>query len=377
MVGHRALLWVCVVAWTLAAPACSSQDRFAGLDGGGHVQVDGAGEDTPADEPVDAADDQDSLVCGEEELRIGRITPNMLIILDRSNSMTYDGHWDPVREAIRAVTEELESRIAFGLMVFPEVQGSRACDASDANACEPADETLVPCRVRNAGAIERELEDMVTCGGTPTAETLRAARRYFGITVSPTRFPPASSVPSYVLLATDGAPNCNPRSDGASCRCTGPPESCLEFAENCLDDEATYDAIDDLVSLGVTVFVVGITASAWRDVLDRMALLGRTGLAFMAEDPEAMQDAFEEITGSVTTCEFALHDPGPLVDPTLVNFYFDGEAVPMDAEGECDAGWAWTDDAMSRVMFCGPYCDSLLAGDVGGVGATFGCPTLY
>ena len=98
----------------------------------------------------------------------------------------------------------------------------------------------------------------------------------------------------------------------------------------------------------------------------------------MAHEHAAIQTGLEEIVGRVTTCEFAVEEPSALADPGLVNFYLDGNQVPMDRDPECDFGWRWVVGRSQRhVLFCGPHCDAILDGEVGEVRATFGCPTLY
>ena len=146
--------------------------------------------------------------------------------------------------------------------------------------------------------------------------------------------------------------------------------------QNCLDDERTLEAIDGLVDSGITLYVVGIAASDWTAVLNQMASHGGTDAAIMVDDPTSIEDAFEAITGTVASCEWEIGEPDPDADPNFVNFYFDDEQVPMDAEGECDEGWAWANEEETRVIFCGSFCDRLLSGSVGNVRATYGCPTL-
>jgi hypothetical protein len=186
-----------------------------------------------------------------------------------------------------------------------------------------------------------------------------------------------TSHPSYVLLATDGAPNCNPSLSSFGCRCVSPPGAPICSPGNCLDDVATDGVIDELLAAGIKVYVVGIAASEWRDVLDTMARRGGTGSAILADDPATIEAAFAEIAGSVISCDYEIGEPDPSADPNLINFYFDGVAVPFDNDGECDDGWAWSDDAHTRMRFCGSYCERLARGMVGTANATYGCPTIW
>lgn len=362
----------------IALMSCDSNrqiDSGISLDGGpdSGPEVDG---DADSDRDADSDEgDADGAICDEMALSVLRVTPRVLIVLDRSNSMLFDGHWRPVSEALIEVTRALQSRIAFGLMVFPRADGRRACGHGE-NECEPASAPSVSCRARAAGAIRGVLESTDPCGGTPTAPTLQAAAETFR------EPPPLDHVPSsavalgYVVLATDGAPNCNEDLDGAGCRCTDRVGSCEDFSLNCLDDERTYEAIESLQEVDVRVYVLGISASDWVDVLDEMALRGGTEAAYMVEEASEFQEALESITEGLTTCEVVLSDPSPVADPELVNLYIEGERVPQDGEGECQEGWSWADEDHDRVVFCGSWCDRLKAGEIDEVTATFGCPTL-
>lgn len=353
--------------------ACTSDRQLPnGLDlDSGPVPPRDADHDT-ADGGRDGDADEEP-VCDEMDLPVVRVTPRVLIVLDRSVSMASDGAWDAVREAIYDVTRALQSRIAFGLMVFPRADGRLACSA-DVNVCEPARTPSVSCRSSNASEIRRALRDLGPCGGTPTALTLEAAAEYFREAPSVDHVPAPRDSLGHVLLATDGAPNCNDDLDPDGCRCTGPPGTCDDFPLNCLDHERTYQAVADLNGNTVDVYVLGIDASAWADVLDEMARLGGTEAAYFASDPSAIEDDLESITQGLTTCEVVLDEPEPVADPEKVNFYVDGERVPHDPE--CTEGWAWDDEQRSRVVFCGSWCERIRSGEVDDVTATFVCPTL-
>ena len=62
-----------------------------------------------------------------------------------------------------------------------------------------------------------------------TFVTLQAARAYLDTLA-------ADGHPKFILLATDGAPNCNDALDGSSCACTNPLGGCILNPGNCLDD---------------------------------------------------------------------------------------------------------------------------------------------
>lgn len=379
----RALKAPCLVAAfvcaaTVILASCSDNRQYSGT-----VFVD-SDPPPPRDADLDRAVDADletedgtggEPVCQELDLPVIRVTPKVLVVLDRSNSMTMSGHWNPVREALVELTHDFDRRLAFGLMTFPEFEGSGACTRTS-QACASPSSPVIGCAPGTAASIERVLSDLGTCGGTPIAETLEAAIDEFIDFDSPVRVPEMQAAGAYLLLATDGAPNCNENLDGETCRCTGTPAGCAETPLNCLDDARTLEAIERFAELDIQVFVLGIMASRWQDVLDEMSRRGGTERAYMIENQEAIAATFEEITRGLTTCEVAFRDPGPVADPALVNFYIDGVPVPLSDGDRCGWGWRWSDDRHRRVTFCGPFCEMLRDGEVDDVVATFGCPSL-
>lgn len=384
MKSMTGMAWWMALGTVALAFGCAPADDSGGptdvrLDGeipvGADGDADGDGDGTP---PTDG-DDTDIVrpeigdyveeACDQEEFEIARVIPDMLIVLDRSNSMFDDGYWNPVRDAIYGVTMDMDLEIWFGLMIFPNVVGTPACSGTTAQ-CEPGHEPLVGVAEGNAFAIRDALGPMLTCGGTPIAQTLQNARAYLD-TLS------ADGHPKFILLATDGAPNCNAALDGGSCVCTNPMGGCGLNPSNCLDDARTVAVVEDIRAAGIQVFVLGIGTSEWMDILNEMAARGGTGAAFLAEDTAAIRETFDEIAGSIASCEFDMRAPDPTADPTRVNFYFDDVVVPSDnADGTCDNGWAWTDAGHTRVQFCGSYCDALLGRTVTNISATWGCPTV-
>jgi hypothetical protein len=364
------------VVLTLLAVRCS-------CDSDGIHHFDGWNQDTPGDWPEgydvpqpDVQPDQpvdfpitDTLteeqICGEEEFNIQHVTPDMLIVLDRSNSMFYNSFWDPTRNAVVSISTTYQDTILFGLMVFP----SLSCMNGVTGECEPGRTPNVPVALNNGAAISSALSSMTTCGGTPIAETLQQAHAYLlGLT---------DTNPKYVLLATDGAPNCNTGLNGMTCRCTCTNPAlcsvCSEYNVNCLDDTRTYDAIDAMYADRIRTFVVGMSTAAveWGDVLGQIATRGGTEQFYPAEDPSQLQTAFEAITGMVATCEFDLN-PSDAADPNQVNFYFDGVVVPRDPTNT--NGWNWVDE--DTIAFYGTPCDQIMSASVGTISAKYGCPTI-
>jgi hypothetical protein len=194
---------------------------------------------------------------------------------------------------------------------------------------------------------------------------------------------------TFIILATDGAPNCN---SAASCtfeqcmpnmenfpgcpklgpdNCCAPPEG---TPQNCLDTKPTVDAIGALKAAGFPTFVVGLPGAApYASVLDDMAVAG--GFPF-TESPKyfAVNTADQAVLLStlkkvaakiVATCTFTLQKPPD--KPENVNVYLDDVVLPFEPTN------GWTIDG-SKVTLQGAACKRVTEGDVLSVRIIAGCP---
>ncbi|MBM4363398.1 MAG: VWA domain-containing protein [Deltaproteobacteria bacterium] len=236
----------------------------------------------------------------------------MLVLLDRSRSMVQPAvsvdRFTPAVAAIRALVTPLEQRVKFGLALFPspDVTGAESICATAKLAVRPWTGT--------ATAISSALEGVpaeLVGGSTPTAEALRAAAEML-VDYSGSR---------YVLLVTDGAPNCDATLDAATCTCTSPRQGDCSGAplvdggvpgrvtpELCLDDAGAVAAVQALAAQGIGTFVVGYDATGFEPVLDAMAAAGGTARRtyFPVSDGASLDLAFREASAFVVSCTFEL-----------------------------------------------------------------------
>lgn len=301
--------------------------------------------------------------------------PNLYFVLDRSGSMADENKWDTVRVAVGRVLREIGPRANFGAATFPTPSQTDTCTpGSEIMSVRPGD--------RPTGTDGPTTTFLLTAtrpppyGGTPTAATLSAL--FSKITGYPGK--------TYVILATDGGPNCNrsascdaanciPNIESApSCPPSGPPNCCEEEPGSCLDADATASAVGAYQRAGVPVFVIGIPGSApYAAVLDDLAIAGGTAQAgspkYFAVDTASSNDLLATLkkvaAKVVATCEFKLTSPPQ--DPALVNVYFDETPVPQANN------WTIRGDTVTLV---GSSCDRVKAGDVLDVRIITGCPTV-
>jgi len=332
------------------------------------------------EDPVEAVDpsspstpSEPGKTCGEQAFAINRAVPDVLIILDGSGSMAEGAPplWNTSRSAIYDITSAMDQQIWFGLMVFPA--STATCSIWDEYlSCAAPAAPLVPVGPGKAAIIKSTLSSAKACGGTPTAAVLAKARQYLQTGL------PANGHARAVLLATDGAPNCNTSLNPSTCTCSFGTTGQCDSADNCLDDQLTYKALDELCAAGIKTYVIGLGGSTvLTGVLGAMAQHGCTGNAYAANDPSSVKAAFQTITSGIASCAFEV-ECSKVQNPYLVNFYFDGKVVPRTPSKQ--SGWEWTTQCQGGtgkgvVEFFGADCEAVKASTVKVISAKFGCAT--
>lgn len=335
------------------AAACAPSARPADDPGGGGDPGGGSGGNPDTDPGGDA--------CERIEVHARPQVSNVLVVLDRSSSMFCDNpsfcsptvdRWTPAVDAVTEFTGSFDERIRFGLMLF-------------ANPDAPAGQTLcgagkvdVPVAYQQGAAIGGALAGAPgdkTGSWTPTADSLAAAGAWLN----------ASGLDGarYLLLVTDGAPNCNAGLSGASCTCVGSdPASCASQPKLCLDDKRTVQVIEDLAAQGVHTFVVGYDTSAWAGVLDAMASAGQTGYTqhFEVGSAAGLASALESIAGGLASCTFELETPPG--DVVYVRVTVDGQSIPHESKHPAGPGHGWRLVGDRTVELIGPDCAHLRDG---------------
>ncbi len=326
----------------------------------------------------------DGGVCACADQPLLGSPPNLYFVLDRSGSMAEDDKWGTIVTVLAKLVIGLGPRANIGAAVFPNPNDIEPCgDGVEVAAPHQGDS---PAGVAGpwASALLGILDRIQANGGTPTAATLQALT------------PRVTSLPgkTYVILATDGGPNCNASAtcDAANCEwniestepgCTpgGPHNCCTDPAYSsvlsCLDAQPTIDAVKELATDGVPVYVIGVPGSApYAALLDALAQAGGTAqatepsyYAVNTTDQTALTAAISSIAAKITgTCALTLNHAPP--DPTLVNVFLGGQVLPATGAD----GWSLTGDT---VTILGASCQAILKGAVVDVRVVAGCPTLY
>lgn len=305
----------------------------------------GSGGDITGGDPADGSDGGAgggvSDECQQvEPIQVATGDPaDLLLVVDKSGSMddeleTGQDKWPVMRDALTTVVQQYENGIRFGLMLYPE---GDSCAAGGVRA---------QLAMQNAGPITSQLGSTSPDGGTPTHTTVAAAGAYFAGVTSPGD--------RYVLLATDGEPNC------------GDP----------LDEQAptvteSIAAITALRGDGIMTFVLGFggTINNYPATLQSMADAGGTGDYFAANSPDELATALDTIAGEVglPSCSFRLDRmPGGAAELIV---YQDDELISRDESHQ--SGWDYS-PANNTLTFYGSACDAILGGQTDSVRIQFG-----
>lgn len=385
MVGQPTSFVASVIATAALLVGCGSESMppVLGGTGGGDASVSDAGRSLVGDaSPIikncGVGPDGGVCACADEPLAID--PPTLYFVLDRSGSMLELNKWTTVRNVLERVAEQLGGRAAFGAAVFPNPANDNCSVGVPVFGPAVGDAVnLVPGPVDQA--LVYTLGHMTASGGTPTAATLQnllpTLQRIKGKT--------------YVILATDGGPNCDARATCSAAMCTNNIEDdlpctpdggdcCAPNAQpgplGCLDAQPTIDAVQAIATAGIPVYVVGVPGSEpYAQLLDQLATAGGTArsseplyYAVSSADEQALFSAMSQIAAKVTgSCTITLDHTPP--DPTQVNVFLNGSAIPQSGPN----GWTLSG---TTVTILGSSCQAILDGDVLDVRVVAGCPTV-
>jgi len=355
-VNTKFLVWA---AMGLAA-ACSSDPERDWANAGDDLK--GAGRDGGADGGKGKADPTD--VCGKHAVKANSATPDMLIVLDRSGSMAPNGNdtrtdrWRGSRDAVVQVTGEFDDSVNFGLMTFPTFNpsggGGRDDDDLDVAVQCVAGSVNVEVGPNAADAINGVLQPMRASGYTPTAATLEAALEVIGPPLSADQ---GLTSPKYVLLVTDGDPNCSADFMGGGGGGGGGGGQMVDMRAR----TETIAAIQKLTKAGVRTYVVGFQTGRtnFAEQLNMMAAAGGTGetMHHSVENGNDLANVFAELAGRAKACSFQLAAP---VDSTFVLVTVGGKPRKLNSQED---GWILGSDRQT-VTLTGQACSAAQAGEI-------------
>ena len=294
----------------------------------------------------------------------------VMFVIDRSGSMGFgiDGNamppanhprWNQLASALSPVLTSIEGTVQLGAKAFPDPFDPNTQDPTA--ACGAVDPIDVQPGLGNAEAIMSIFKTTTPNGGTPTGAAITAAAQ--ALSAASTR-----AVTRFMVLATDGAPNCNPvGKDRNTCVCT------TVMQADCSDPnfpDGAYDCLDDTPTIGairtayndqkIPTFVIGIGEQErpeYTATLDAMAVAGD------------LTQAFTQIQSSITQCTFVT--PSVPANPDAISITLNG--VPIKSDPTHMDGWDYVDKSFGEIQLFGSACDIVQKMMGGTVTATVDC----
>jgi hypothetical protein len=287
--------------------------------------------------------------CGGVLLAATAVPPNILIALDRSQSMNTEvgntgmSRWQVAQVAMKNIAKKYENAIRFGLVLWPG--NSKSCTVSE-NDCQGVN-NAVPLGFGNGDAIGAYLDTAGRCSlGTPIGNSLTVLGSYAGLD--------DTTRPNYIMLVTDGQEqNCNGNG----------PAAATTLRQHTPE---------------IKTFAVGFGGEVDTAVLTAIATNGGTARAgtpkyYQADNQAQLETAFDNIAGSVVACDYTLSsEPN---DPNRLSVYLGTDTTPIPRDMTHATGWDYN-ATTKRLTFYGATCDQIRTGSRGALSVVFGCTVI-
>jgi hypothetical protein len=287
--------------------------------------------------------------CGAQEIKADVVPPNLLLVLDRSCSMTgkvgSSNKWQIAVDALVKLTTTFKDKIRFGLSLFPDTTGDKCTQDAVAIPVGPGKEAAIQALLTAALAkSDPNFPDGPCVTNIDTAMEQAAGHQPLKDT----------SRQNFVALITDGKQyGCN---DAGG-------------------DSGTTQIITDLFGKdSVATFVVGFGNGVDPKQLDIFAAAGGVPSSdpnnkfYKAEDQASLDQALAAIAQKAFGCVFTLEQVPELLDKIYV--FFDNKEVPKDPSHV--NGWDY-DPTTNKLTIYGQACKDLQAGKITDVDIVYGC----
>jgi hypothetical protein len=294
--------------------------------------------------------------CGVTQIKADVVAPNLLIVLDRSCTMKgpLDGStkWDIAVDALAGLVTEYNSKLLFGLTLFPDSEKPNCTQAKYLMPPKAGNETAIEqllTAAHGANNPDRPGNPCVTNG----AQTMKQASAEPSLDDKTRQ--------SFFVLVTDGLTQ-------QGCDLTGAPEGTVQILKDLHDQR------------GISTYVIGFgSGQIDKDELNKFAEAGGVPASdatdpsfryYRAENAATLQQALKTVAQQSLGCEYQLASTPP--DAKNIHVFFDKKSEVAQDTSHQD-GWDY-DASANHVTFQGPTCANLKAGKVGAIDIVLGCP---
>lgn len=282
--------------------------------------------------------------CAAVDVGAERVTPNVILIVDRSGSMDDNEfpegsgvtRWVALRDALLDEPEgllfSLQASVRYGLVTY---------DQSDSPSGCPDLETI-PSAISNYDTIDDRYSRLNPRGGTPTGDSIVEILDRLDDLV-PTSDP---GDPTIFVLATDGE-----------------PDTCEDGDDEVNGRRESVEAVEAAFDMGIRTYVISVGTDVSTGHLEDVANagLGRgpgdpDAPFWVASDTDGLNEALEDIIGGVVDCRLTLDGS---INPDLAcsgTVSLDGSPIPCDDPD----GWHVID--ADTIELTGDACAELQGG---------------
>jgi hypothetical protein len=332
------------------------------LGTGGRIVVIGTGgtDDTGSGGDVGIGVDAAAPNCGQTSVSVMPVPPDILIVQDKSLSMTMDptgaacaptatgcSKWSQVSAAMDTVVMATQGAVNWGLIFF----------GSD-NMCGVNTMPSVSIAANNYTAVSQAYAGNQPSSYTPTEAAVNAAAAYMQTVTDQN--------PKYLLLATDGLPNCKAGD------------------RNVMDDDSpgATTAVMNAAAAGFPTFVVGIGDTMGDATLNMFATAGgepQSGSAdgnlfYEVNSTSDLVAALTKIVGQATSCTFPLTGVSGSLDKVAVSAK-DASGNTIEIMQDAVNGWSYTDATRTAITLNGDACSNLRSVTYTGFQFIYTCAT--
>lgn len=294
--------------------------------------------------------------CVDLDVDFSRVTPTVVLLIDQSGSMLQNfengvNRWQTLRNTLTnpdtSLLKKLESSVRFGMSLYTSDRGFGP-DQNDPKECPLLKN--VDIALGTFSDMADMLQDNGPAGDTPTAESVAAVTERLAAFTE--------EGPKSIILATDGD-----------------PDTCDDPDANDSDGSKALSvaAVTAAYGEGISTHVISVGNQVTATHLKDLAVAGAGGdedaEAYTALDTTALVDAFNQIIGSVRTCDFTLQGRVELDEAARGTVTVDGQTLTFGDPN----GWEMPNETTVRLL--GDACEAVQA-DATGVSMRFPCDAI-
>jgi hypothetical protein len=334
-----------------ATGAANSSGHITGTGNSTGAGASSGGGGTPGSSNLDVN-------CGAVSHGAAMLPPDILIVQDKSGSMNQladgtscgnmcatTGKWAQMTAAIKSVTAMTDTTVNWGLKFF----------ATSNSGCTVNNGAEVPVAPMSAGAIATAINGAAPGSSTPTRAAMDAAVAYMKTLTDMN--------PKYILLATDGLPNC-----------------AANGGNNADDSPAAIASVMAAATAGFPTFVVGIGSTMADATLTSMANAGgvpQVGGAttfYQVNDTAQLETALGAILGVASSCVFNIGTaPNSSTSVNSINVFGSDGTTNTQIAHDATNGYEYSNADHTQITLYGTACDAVTSGAYKSVSVTFIC----